>query len=93
MVHVDNHDVSRAMDVLGYPKQLLRFGMYVMAHVLTFHRMFAHLKRYSVNTTNILFIIVDNLRPALGCYGNTEVITPNIDFIANRSVLFSRGLN
>lgn len=40
---------------------------------------------------NLLFIIVDNMRPALGCYNNTEVVTPRMDALAERSTLFSRA--
>ena len=28
---------------------------------------------------NILFIAVDDLRPAMGCYGDSYAITPNLD--------------
>ena len=28
---------------------------------------------------NILLIMVDDLRPALGCYGDAAAVTPNID--------------
>lgn len=37
---------------------------------------------------NILFIVVDDLRPELGCYGEKHMITPNIDNIANDGTLF-----
>lgn len=37
---------------------------------------------------NILFIIVDDLRPALGCYGDKKALTPNIDQLASRGVIF-----
>ena len=40
---------------------------------------------------NVLFIIVDDLRPLLGCYGHWEVHTPNIDRIAERGTLFNRA--
>ncbi|KAG8199679.1 hypothetical protein JTE90_022129 [Oedothorax gibbosus] len=37
---------------------------------------------------NILLIIVDDLRPALGCYGDKIALTPNIDQLASKGVLF-----
>lgn len=40
---------------------------------------------------NILLIVVDDLRPRLGCYGSKEIITPNIDKIAEGGVLFERA--
>jgi len=33
---------------------------------------------------NILFIAVDDLRPSIGCYGDTVAITPNLDRLARR---------
>jgi len=38
---------------------------------------------------NVLFIISDDLRPTLGCYGNPIVKTPNIDRLAARGTLFN----
>ena len=40
---------------------------------------------------NVLFIIVDDLRPMLRCYGHPEMHTPNIDRIAERGTLFNRA--
>ena len=40
---------------------------------------------------NVLFIIVDDLRPMLGCYGHPEMHTPNIDALAQRGTLFNRA--
>lgn len=40
---------------------------------------------------NVLFIAVDDLRPELGCYGKTGMITPNIDRLAREGVLFERS--
>jgi len=40
---------------------------------------------------NVLFIAIDDLRPALGCYGDKTAITPNLDRLAKRSILFNRA--
>lgn len=41
--------------------------------------------------TNILFIFIDDMGYAdLGCYGNKEVHTPNIDQLANEGILFTQ---
>jgi len=37
---------------------------------------------------NILFIAVDDLKPILGCYGNTIIKTPNIDRLAKMGTVF-----
>jgi len=37
---------------------------------------------------NILLICVDDLKPLLGCYGNSTAQTPNIDRLAQQGVLF-----
>jgi len=41
--------------------------------------------------TNILLIIVDDLRPELGCYGNEQMVTPNIDRLAAAGTVFDRA--
>ena len=40
---------------------------------------------------NVLFIAIDDLRPALGCYGDQTAITPNLDRLAKRGILFNRA--
>lgn len=37
---------------------------------------------------NILFIMVDDLRPELGCYGRSHIKSPNIDQLAREGVVF-----
>ncbi|MDZ7723276.1 MAG: sulfatase [candidate division KSB1 bacterium] len=40
---------------------------------------------------NILFIAVDDLRPELGCYGESHIISPNIDKLAREGVRFENS--
>ncbi|MBD5780077.1 sulfatase [Pelagicoccus sp. NFK12] len=40
---------------------------------------------------NVLFIAIDDLRPELGCYGDTVAKTPHIDRLASEGTLFQRA--
>ena len=40
---------------------------------------------------NVLFLVVDDLTPQLKCYGESNMVTPNIDNLAMKSVLFERA--
>ncbi|MFZ4105953.1 sulfatase [Flavobacterium sp.] len=48
-------------------------------------------QKKATNKPNILFIAVDDLKPLLGCYGNTLVKTPNIDKLAKMATVFNRN--
>ena len=37
---------------------------------------------------NVLLLLVDDLKPAMGCYGDKQAITPNMDALAKRGVRF-----
>lgn len=37
---------------------------------------------------NVLLICVDDLRPELACYGNNQIVSPNIDKLASKGCLF-----
>jgi len=40
---------------------------------------------------NVLFLMADDMRPELGCYGVSEIKTPNIDRLAESGVLFQNA--
>ena len=42
---------------------------------------------------NVLFIIADDLNCDLGCYGNTQVKSPNIDGLAQKGIVFENAHN
>ena len=50
-----------------------------------------HLNAKSSERYNVLFIMADDLRPLLGCYGHAQMHTPNIDALAERGMLFNRA--
>ena len=40
---------------------------------------------------NVLFIMVDDLRPELNIYGQSQIISPNIDALAKSGITFNRA--
>lgn len=46
---------------------------------------------WHTNKTNFLFIMYDDLRPELSVYGNQDMITPNFERLAQKSVVFDYG--
>jgi arylsulfatase A-like enzyme len=40
---------------------------------------------------NVLFMVVDDLRPQFGCYGHGEILSPHMDELASQGTLFKRA--
>ena len=60
--------------------------------LLCFTQVSCNLKKEATESKpNILFILVDDLRPELGCYGADQVLTPNIDKLASEGLQFNRA--
>ena len=36
-------------------------------------------KSYALTKPNVLLLLVDDLKPAMGCYGDEHAITPHMD--------------
>jgi arylsulfatase A-like enzyme len=64
-----------------------RFAMYLLLVL------FAAVSGQAQSPTkpNILFIVIDDLRPQLGCYGHDDIISPNIDRLASEGMVFDRA--
>ena len=43
------------------------------------------------SSRNVLLLVIDDLRPALGAYDYPKVLSPNIDQLASLSVLFNNA--
>jgi iduronate 2-sulfatase len=57
-----------------------------MKHLLLFSLLFGTL--HAAERPNVLFIASDDMRPQLGCYGDTTVKSPNLDALAKRGMVF-----
>lgn len=51
----------------------------------------ARVTNINKHNKNVLMVIVDDLRPALGCYGDTKAITPNMDRLAAQGIRFTHA--
>lgn len=43
---------------------------------------------FAADKPNVLFIVVDDLRPELSCYGKAHIHSPNFDRLASRGTVF-----
>jgi len=45
----------------------------------------------SAQKKNVLFIAIDDLKPVLNCYGESQIYSPNIDQLASKGVVFEKA--
>ncbi|HPF02495.1 MAG TPA: sulfatase [Bacteroidales bacterium] len=80
---------NQAIDNYHQLQKGFLMGLGIIAATACTHR--DSVKSTLSGNPNILFIAVDDLRPELGCFGNTIVKSPNIDRLAKQSVIFRRA--
>ena len=66
-------------------KLSLRFTHFFVLCVFGF---FLAIECHAADRPNVLLILVDDLKPAMGAYGDDYAITPNLDALANRGMRF-----
>ena len=64
--------------------------MKTLSIVLLAQRFVLHAARCETRP-NVLMLLVDDLKPALGCYGDATAKTPNLDALAGRGMRFERA--
>lgn len=82
--------MRRSSEALSRREFLQVSGASAAAGLLAFSG-FPFTARQKRDRPNILFIIIDDLRPELGFYGTPLIHTPNIDSIAARGTVFTRA--
>ncbi|MCX6583928.1 MAG: sulfatase [Candidatus Aminicenantes bacterium] len=78
------------IDRRDFMKQIL-YGTVGGAAALSGLQLLTGCKTRKKNNYNVLFIISDDLRPQLGCYGETQMVTPHIDRLASQGMVFERS--
>lgn len=81
--------------MLMIEKKELKFPLLVVATLFTVGMAFGPDKQNYMDSApdvppHVLFICIDDLRPDLGCYGNDEIHSPNLDALAAHSAVFTR---
>ncbi len=67
----------------------MKFQQYIPSLFLSISTAFIPVLGQETPKLNFLFIAVDDLKPLMGCYGDTLAHTPNMDEIAGKGVTFT----
>lgn len=60
-------------------------------HVVALACLFGAIAGSAAERPNVLFIVADDLGAHLGAYGHPDVLTPNIDRLARKGIVFNRA--
>lgn len=71
-------------------KRIIAIFLLALLTIITTSSLYAQ-KSLNKQKKNVLFIIVDDLNTELGCYGHTQIVSPNIDKLANEGVVFNEA--
>ena len=82
-----NYDLNRTHGDVFRSHKLVEYGFHFLLAFLSL----LPLQVLQGSKPNLLFIAVDDLRPALGCYGDSTAVTPNIDKLSEEGILFERA--
>lgn len=75
----------------GFPVFIFQIGLLIMFMVSCTGQTQTNEAKNAQKKYNVLFIAVDDLRPQLGCYGETNIHSPNIDKLASTGYVFTNA--
>ena len=74
--------MSQRINILNYLNLLTRFITLLV---------FLNASASSTAKPNVLLLAIDDLRPEIGCYGATHMVTPHMDHLADQSMRFEQA--
>ena len=68
--------------------RIIAFGLVCICSFLNCEKRLEHM---GLERPNVLLLYMDDLRPELGCYGNTYINTPHIDSLSRKGLQFNNA--
>ena len=73
--------------LLAHMQERIKYKMYKKYIIISFFIIAQHYSSAD-KLKNVLFIMIDDLKPMIGAYGYSDVVTPNIDRLAEKGMVF-----